>query len=108
MGREENQQLMKTQDDPYNSQEWDTSTKRHTNYVIESETGQSETTRGLETQKKEGIKMSNIFPDNNVENNPYKVLFGQGDWTCSIAIFSGTHQGPMTVPGGNSISPTNK
>lgn len=52
--------------------------------------------------------MFKIFPDNHVENNPYKVLFGQGDWTCSIAIFSGTHKGPMMVPGGNSIPPTNK
>ena len=99
---------MKTLDDAWNSQDWDTFSKRHTNDVIVRWPGQSEPTRGLEIHKKEGIEMFKIFPDNHVENNPYKVLFGQGDWTCSIAIFSGTHKGPMTVPGGNSIPPTNK
>lgn len=47
--------------------------------------------------------MFKIFPDNHVENN--KVLFGQGDWTCSI--FAGTHKGPMTSEG-KKIPPTNK
>jgi len=30
-----------------------------------------------------------------VGNNPYKILFGHDDWTCSIAEFTGTHQGTM-------------
>jgi hypothetical protein len=47
--------------------------------------------------------MFKIFPDNHVENN--KVLFGQGDWTCSI--FTGTHKGPMTSEG-KKTPPTNK
>jgi hypothetical protein len=51
--------------------------------------------------------MFKIFPDHHVENNPYKVLFGQGDWTCSIAIITGTHKGPMTSEG-KKIPPTNK
>jgi hypothetical protein len=45
------------------------------------------------------IEMFKIFPANHVENNPYKVLFGQGDRACSIAIFKGTHKGPMTSEG---------
>jgi hypothetical protein len=49
-----------------------------------------------------------VFPDNHVENNPYKVLFGQEDWTCSIAVFSGTHKGTMSAPRVKSIPPTNK
>ena len=49
--------------------------------------------------------MFKIFPDNHVENNPYKVLFGHGDWTCSI--FTGNHKGPMTSEG-KKIPPTNK
>jgi hypothetical protein len=48
------------------------------------------------------------FPDNHVENNPYKVLFGQGDWTCSIAVFTGTFKGPMKGLDGKMIPPTNK
>jgi SnoaL-like polyketide cyclase len=52
--------------------------------------------------------MFNIFPDNHVENNPYKVLLGQGEWTCSIAMFTGTIKGPITGPNGNTSSSTNR
>jgi SnoaL-like polyketide cyclase len=52
--------------------------------------------------------MFKIFPDNHVANDPYKVLFGQGEWTCSIAIFTGTHLGPMKGAEGKTIPPTNK
>jgi len=52
--------------------------------------------------------MFKTFPDNHVKNNPYKVLFGQGDWTCSIAIFTGTHKGPMMAAGVKTIPATNK
>ena len=52
--------------------------------------------------------MFKIFPDNHVENDPYKVLFGQGDWTCSIAMFSGTHKNSMMSPQWKTILPTNK
>jgi SnoaL-like polyketide cyclase len=34
------------------------------------------------------------------------VFFAQGDWTCSIARFSGTTKGPMMRPGGKEIPPT--
>lgn len=48
------------------------------------------------------------FPDNHIDNRPYKALFGQGDWTCSIARFTGTMKGPMKGPDGKEIPPTNK
>jgi hypothetical protein len=52
--------------------------------------------------------MFKIFPENHVVNSPYKVLFGQGGWTCSIAQFTGTHEEPMMDPGEKTIQPTNK
>jgi SnoaL-like polyketide cyclase len=52
--------------------------------------------------------MFKIFPDNHVQNNPYRVLFGQGEWTWSIAIFTSTHKGPMMTPKGKTISSANK
>jgi hypothetical protein len=36
------------------------------------------------------------------------VLFGQNDWTCSIAKFTGTMKGPMKGPEGKMIPPTKK
>ena len=95
MSIEENLKLMKTLDDAWNGQDWDLFSKRHAENVVVRWPGQDEPTRGLAAHKNEGIEMFRIFPDNHVANDPYKVLFGQGEWTCSIAIFTGTHQGPM-------------
>jgi hypothetical protein len=36
------------------------------------------------------------------------VFIEQGDWTCSIAKFTGTMKGPMQGPKGEVIPPTNK
>jgi predicted ester cyclase len=108
MSTEENMRLMKTLDDAWNSQDWDTFSRRHTEDVIVRWPGQFEPTRGLKTHRNEGMEMFKIFPDNHVQNNPYKVLFGQGDWTCSIAVFTGTHKGPMKGPGDKTNPPANK
>jgi hypothetical protein len=48
------------------------------------------------------------FPIIALETNPYIVLFGQNDWTCSIANFTGTHTNPMVGENGKTIPPTNK
>jgi len=52
--------------------------------------------------------MFKTFPDNRVENRPYKVFFASGEWTCSIARFTGTMKGPMAGPDGKEIAPTGK
>jgi len=57
---------------------------------------------------KEGIEMFKTFPDNRVANNPYKVMFGQGDWICTIAEFTGTMKGSMKGANGKMTPPTNK
>ena len=43
-----------------------------------------------------------------MSQRPYKVLFGQGDWTCSVARFTGTMRGPLTGRDGKTIPPTNQ
>lgn len=43
-----------------------------------------------------------------VWGRPDLVLFGEGDWTCSIANFTGTMTGPMAGPDGKTIQPANK
>ncbi len=58
-----------------------------------------------EAEAKEFFK---TFPDNHLINNPYKILFGQGDMTCTVADFSGTMKGPMNGGGGKTIPATNK
>jgi len=56
----------------------------------------------------EGGVINPTFHSLHFSQNPYKVLFGQGDWTCSIARFTGTMKGPMTGSDGKQMPPTNK
>jgi SnoaL-like polyketide cyclase len=49
--------LMKTLDDAWNSQDWDTFSKLHTEDVIVRWPGKPEPTRGLNTHRNEGIEM---------------------------------------------------
>lgn len=50
--------------------------------------------------------MFKAFPDNHVGNRPYRVFFASGDWTCSVARFTGTMKGPMVDAGGTHVPPT--
>jgi ketosteroid isomerase-like protein len=105
---EENMRLMKTLDDAWNAQDWDTFDSRHAENVVVYWPGQPEPTRGGPAHRTESIEFFKTFPDNHVGNDPYKVLFGQGEWTCSVARFTGTMKGPMKRPDGTTIPPTNK
>ena len=105
---EENLQLMITLDDAWNSQDWDTFNKRHSEDTAVYWPGQPEPTRGRKAHREEAIEFFKTFPDNHVENRPYKVLFGQEDWTCSVATFTGTMKGSMKGGDGKEIPPTNK
>ena len=108
MSVEDNLQLMKTLDDAWNTQDWDTFSKRHAEHVHVYWPGQPEPTKGIKSHKEEAIQFFKTFPDNHIENDPYMVLFAQGDWTCSIAKFTGTMKGPMKGLDGKTIPPTNK
>lgn len=106
---ENNLKLMKTLDDAWNDQDWETFLKRHAKDTIVTWMGRnSVATKGQGAHKAESIEFFKTFPDNHIDNDPYKVLFGQGDWTCSVARFTGTMKGPMAGPDGKMIPPTNK
>ena len=108
MATHDNLQLMQTLDDAWNKQDWDTFSKRHAQDTVVYWPGKPEPTRGVQDHKAESSAFFQTFPDNHIENRPYKVLFGQGEWTCSIARFTGTMKGPMTGPDGKQHPPTNK
>ena len=108
MSVEENMRLMQTLDDAWNSQDWETFSQRHSEDTAVYWPGQPEPTRGVHNHKSESIEFFKTFPDNHIDNRPYKVLFGQGDWTCSIARFTGTMKGPMKGLDGREIPPTNR
>jgi ketosteroid isomerase-like protein len=101
-------QLMQTLDNAWNSQDWNTFEKRHAENVAVYWPGQPEPTRGVHNHRAESIEFFKAFPDNHLVNNPYKILFANGDHTCSIADFTGTFKGPMKGADGKTIPPTNK
>lgn len=108
MSAEENVRLMKTLDDVWNSQDWETFRKRHAEDTAVYWPGQPTPTRGRIAHQKEAVEFFKTFPDNHIVNNPYKIMFAQGDYTCTVADFSGTMKGPMKGADGRNIPPTNK
>jgi len=108
MNVEELKTLMTTLDDSWNSQDWDTFNKRHAENVAVYWPGQPDPTRGLPAHQDEAEQFFKTFPDNRVGNRPYKILFAEGDYTCSVANFTGTMTGTMSAPDGTTIQPTNK
>jgi ketosteroid isomerase-like protein len=102
-----NMELMQTLDDAWNAQDWDTFAKRHKPDVVVRWPAQP-LTQGIHDHRIEGVQMFKTFPDNRVHNRPYKVFFASGDWTCSIARFTGTMTGPMTGPDGKEVPPSGK
>jgi ketosteroid isomerase-like protein len=104
---QENMNLMQTLDDAWNAQDLETFAQRHKPDTVVNWPGQPPT-HGVEAHKQEALAFFKTFPDQHLENRPYKVLFASGDWTCSIARFRGTMTGPMMGPGGREILPTGK
>lgn len=107
MSVKEYMELMQTLDDAWNNQDWETFKKRHSENVAVYWPGQPEPTRGREAHFKESVGFFKIF-DNKLVNRPYKILFGEGNYTCSVADWTATMIGPMTMPDGTVIQPTNK
>jgi len=104
---EKNKELMQTLDDSWNAQDMDVFTKRHKPDTIVRWPGQ-QPTHGIEAHKEEALAFFKAFPNQHLDNRPYKTLFASGDWTCSIAHFTGTMTGPMKGPDGKEIPPTGK
>jgi predicted ester cyclase len=99
--------LMTTLDDSWNSQDLDTFSRRHKTDTIVQWPGQPPT-HGIDAHRHEAIDFFRAFPDQHLDNRPYKVLIAEGDWTCSVARFTGTMTGPMKGSGGKDIPPTGK
>jgi ketosteroid isomerase-like protein len=104
---QENMKLMQTLDDAWNAQDLETFEQRHNADTVVRWPGQPRT-QGVEAHKQEALEFFRTFPDQHLDNRPYKVLIASGDWTCSIAHFTGTMTGPMKGPDGKEIPPTGK
>ena len=102
-----NMELMHTLDDAWNAQDLKVFRERHKPDVVVRWPGQPNPTVGIEDHAAESIAFWKTFPDQKLDNRPYRVFFASGDWTCSIAPFRGTMEGPMKM-GDKVIPPTGK
>ena len=107
MAGTENTERMMQLDKAWNTQDWDTFERFHSADTAVHWPAQPGPTRGRADHKAEAIEFFKTFPDNHLDL-PYKVLFGEGDMTCSIARFTGTMTGPMKNADGSETPPTNK
>jgi len=107
MSAEENLQLMKTLDDAWNAQDWETFNKRHAEETDVYWPGQKDPTHGRANHRLESIEFFKSV-ENRLDNDPYKIQFGQGDWTCTVATWRGKMVGPMKAPDGRVVPPTGK
>ena len=103
-----NMELMQTLDDGWNAQDIETFRARHKPDVIVRWPGKTEPTVGIEAHTLESIDFWKTFPDQRLDNRPYRVFFASGDWTCSVARFRGTMKGPMKNADGSETPPTGK
>jgi SnoaL-like polyketide cyclase len=103
-----NMELMQTLDDAWNAQDQKVFRERHKPDVEVHWPGTTKATKGIEDHTKESIDFWTTFPNQHLENRPYRIFFASGDYTCSIARFRGTMTGPMKAPDGSMIPPTGK
>ena len=103
-----NMELMQTLDDAWNAQDIEIFAKRHREDVVVKWPGGQPPTHGIAAHTQEALDFFRTFPDQHLDNRPYKTFFASGNWTCSIARFTGTMKGPMKGPDGKEIPPTGK
>jgi hypothetical protein len=103
-----NTELMQTLDDAWNDQDVTVFRERHKPDVVVRWPGTTTPTVGIEDCTKESIAFWKTFPNQHLDNRPYRIFFASDDYTCSIARFRGTMSGPMRAPDGTMIPPTGK
>jgi ketosteroid isomerase-like protein len=105
MSGEDNLQHMKTLDDAWNAQDWDVFKKRHSTDRAVFWPGQADPTRGRDAHQAESEAFFKSI-ENQLQNDPYKVMFASGDWTCTIAKWKRKMVGPWTGLDGKVHPPT--
>jgi hypothetical protein len=106
-----NLELMKTLDDAWNagpnSPLWEIFKKRHSPNVKVYWPAQPNPTVGLQNHDAEAQQFFKTF-DNRLQNNPYKIMLAEGDYTCTVADWTVNMKGSMVGSDGKTIAPTGK
>ena len=104
-----NAELMQLADDSFNAHDWEKFESLHDPDCVVYWPGLEATpTRGVRDHHAEATAFCEAFPDNNVGNRPYPVLFGDGDFSCFVTRFKGTFTQPWKLADGTVIEPTGR
>jgi hypothetical protein len=100
--------LMKRGDDAFNRRDRAGMDAAHHPQMVAHITGNAEPIRGRDAHAAAMDAMFRAFPDVHVENDPYPLQFGQGDWMTVVTKATGTFSGEMALPDGTVIPGTGK
>jgi ketosteroid isomerase-like protein len=100
--------LMKRGDDAFNARDFDTMNAVHAPDMIAHVTGNAAPIYGRDAHAAAMKQFFDMFPDVHVENDPYPIQFGSGDWITVVTRVTGTFTGQMTLPDGTVVAPNGK
>jgi ketosteroid isomerase-like protein len=100
--------LMKRGDDAFNDRDLAAIDAIHHPDMIAYVTGSADPIHGRAAHAAMIEQMLRIFPDVHVDNDPYPIQFGGGDWITVITRTTGTFTGEMVLPDGTVVPPTGK
>jgi hypothetical protein len=101
-------ELMKKGDDAFNSRDWDAVKAVYHPKLVAYITGNANPIYGWVAYKSALERILSTFPDMHVQNDPYHVQFGIGDWITVVGHATGTFKGRLPLPNGKIIEPTGK
>ncbi|RWB97236.1 MAG: DUF4440 domain-containing protein [Mesorhizobium sp.] len=99
-------ELMRKGDDAFNAHDFDAMKAVHHPDMIAYVTGNPQPLYGRDAHAAAMGQFFSIFPDVHVDNDPYPIQFGSGDWVTVVSRTTGTFAGAMTLPDGTTIAPT--
>lgn len=97
---------MKNGDDAFNARDFSAMDAVHHPNMVVHMPGDGHPILGREAHTAAMVQMFSIFPDVHVDNDPYPIQLGEGDWTTVITRCTGTFTGKMTAPDGTIIPAT--
>ena len=101
-------ELMKQGDDAFNSRDIVGMDAVHHPDMVAHIAGNTQPLVGRAAHAAAMEQFFRIFPDVHVDNDPYPVQFGAGDWTTVIGRVTGTFSGELALPDGTVIPGTGK
>ncbi len=99
---------MKRGDDAFNARDFAAMDAVHHPDMIAHVTGNAQPLHGRAAHAAAMERFFRTFPDVHVDNAPYPIQFGSGDWITVVSRVTGTFTGELILPDGTVIPPTGK